>query len=348
MKIVVCLGTGGVGKTSVAAALAWKAASAGRKTLVLTIDPARRLRTLLGLDLQRGEHRVELPIPGEFWAAQLDVEHTLGQAVRLYGRPGQAERVLHHSIYRMLVSSLAGMQELMAIEYLDQVGNRGFDTVVVDTAPSRHAFEFLEKPERFAELVEFPLVRLVGKSYRFWADSALGRWGRRSLDFYARLEELVGTGVIADVLEFYSLFRTIAEGYAERARQTVERLRRDGTFWIVTVPSKAIKDVQYFSDGLRSRKFPVQGVIVNRMFPWLAPEAPERFSDVWEWCQALHAEHEEVWEELRSRWGDVLELRRLSEMPATHQGIDLVRGLAAGLESPCEHRLRLTGNGDNV
>jgi anion-transporting ArsA/GET3 family ATPase len=339
VKIVVCLGTGGVGKTSVAAALAWNEAGAGRKTLVLTIDPARRLRTVLGLDLQRGEHRVELPIQGEFWAAQLDVEHTLEQAVRLYGRPEQVDRVLHHSIYRMLVSSLAGMQELMAIEYLDQVVHRGFETIVVDTAPSRHAFEFLEKPERFAELVEFPLVRLVGKSYRLWADSVLGRWGRRSLDLYARLEELVGTGVIADVLEFYSLFRTIAEGYAERARKTVERLRRDGTFWIVTVPAKAIKDVQHFSAGLRSRRFPVQGVIVNRMFPWFPPEDPGRFGEVWEWCRDLHAEHEAVWEELQSRWRNVLELRRLSEMPATGQGIDLVQSLAAGLASPAGHPL---------
>lgn len=339
MKTIVCLGTGGVGKTSVAAALAWNAAGAGCKTLVLTIDPARRLRTLLGLDLQRGEHRVELPVPGEFWAAQLDVEHTLEQAVRLYGRPGQVDRVLHHSIYRMLVSSLAGMQELMAIEYLDQVMHREFETIVVDTAPSRHAFEFLEKPERFAELVEFPLVRLVGKSYRFWADSVFGRWGRRSLDLYARLEELVGTGVIADVLEFYSLFRTIAEGYAERARKTVERLRRDGNFWVVTVPAKAVKDVQHFYDGLRSRGFPVQGVIVNRMFPRFAPDDPERFSDVWEWCRDLNAEHEAVWEELQSRWGDILELRRLNELPATGQGIDLVKALAAGLASAAEHPL---------
>ncbi len=331
MRLLVCVGTGGVGKTSVAAALAWNAASAGRKTLVLTIDPARRLRTLLGLDLQRGEHRVDLPVEGEYWAAQLDVEHTLEQAVRTYGRPGQVDRVLGHPIYRMLVSSLAGMQELMAIEYLDQVMDRGFDTIVVDTAPSRHAFEFLEKPERFAELVEFPLVRLVGKSYRFWADSVLGRWGRRSLELYARLEELVGTGVVTDVLEFYSLFRTIAEGYAERARRTVDLLRRDGRFWIVTVPAKALRDVEHFAAGLKSRKFLVQGIVVNRMFPRFEGQEPGDCREVWAWYRDLQAEHAAVWSTLQSRRRPGLVLCALDELAAPQQGVDLVRALAAGL-----------------
>lgn len=333
MKIVVCVGTGGVGKTSVAAALAWRAAAVGEKSLVLTIDPARRLRTLLGLDLQRGEHRVDLPFSGELWAAQLDVEHTLEQAVRLYGDPEQVDRVLHHSIYRMLVSSLAGMQELMAIEYLDQVMGEGFDTIVVDTAPSRHAFEFLEKPERFAELVEFPLVRLVGKSYRFWAESALGRWSRRSLDLYARLEELVGTGVVSDVLEFYSLFRTIAEGYGKRSKRTVGMLREGGcgSFWIVTSPAKALRDVEFFGEQLRKRRFPVDGLILNRVFPGF-PEAADGVPDEdREWYTGLRQEHEAVWHRLEQERQGQFQLRQLEELPASSQGLDLVRTLAAGL-----------------
>src|SRR5262249_14856289 len=121
MKIIVCVGTGGVGKTSVAASIALTEARAGAKCLVLTTDPSHRLRTALGLKDGLLEQRVPVEdAKGELWAALLDVNATLDEAVRLYGRPGDQARILQHPIYRTIASSLSGMQELMAVERMDQ------------------------------------------------------------------------------------------------------------------------------------------------------------------------------------------------------------------------------------
>lgn len=334
MKTVVCVGTGGVGKTSVAAAMAWSAARQGEKVLAVTIDPARRLRTLLGIDGSRGEHRVGLEFRGELWAALLDVEHVLDEAVRLHGRGSQVQRVLSHPIYRMLTSSLSGMQELMAVEYLHQMAGQGFDRVVVDTAPSRHAFEFLDKPGRFAELVDLPLVKLVGRSYRFFANSPLGYLGRRSFDAFARLEDLVGARVVGDVLDFYSAFRTIAEGYGARAKGTVAGLRdpRFSEFWVVTTPGKAVRDVDFFARELTGRHFPVIGVIVNRALPGFSPEAFKPANpELKDWYLGLRAEQEQAFETLSRNHPRVL-VEAVTEMPASLQGKELIEKMA--LEVP--------------
>src|SRR5205823_257193 len=135
MKIIVYLGTGGVGKTSVAAATAMAQARSGRKSLVLTIDPALRLRTALHLKEGTLEQRVALdpPASGELWAALLDVRATLDEAVRLYGSSdSQVDRILKHPIYATIADSLSGMQELMAVERIDQLARRGFEHIVVD------------------------------------------------------------------------------------------------------------------------------------------------------------------------------------------------------------------------
>src|SRR5271167_795797 len=131
MKIIVYLGTGGVGKTSVAAATALAQARAGTKALVLTIDPSLRLRTALHLKDGVLEQTVPLdpPAPAELWAALLDVRATLDEAVRLYGKPGTVDRILSHPIYATVADSLVGMQELMAIERIDQLSKRGFDHI---------------------------------------------------------------------------------------------------------------------------------------------------------------------------------------------------------------------------
>jgi anion-transporting ArsA/GET3 family ATPase len=338
-RVLICVGTGGVGKTTVASALALGAALEGSRALAVTIDPARRLRSLLRLDEGPGEHRVPVRAKGEFWAAVLDVEHTLEQAVRTYGTRRQVETVLQHPIYRMLVSSLAGMQELMAVEYLGQALRRDFDTIVVDTAPSRHAFEFLDKPEFFADLVSLPLVRVVGGSYRLWADSPLGRLGRRTFDVYSKLEDLVGAGVVGQVLDFYSVFRSIAEGYAERARASARMLRDPRTcgFHVVTVPSKALLDGEYFLKELSRRGYTVDGLIVNRV--WKAVELrPEPFGEaereVLGWYRSVSREHEDLWARLESRLGSEMELRQIPEMERTTAGLPLVEALSEALSAP--------------
>ncbi len=341
MVIRICVGTGGVGKTTVATAVGLNLAREGHRTLVLTIDPARRLRTLLGLEAGPGEHRVEFGDDAiDLWAALLDVEHTLAQAVRNYGDPAHVDPVLQHPIFHMLVSSLAGMEELMAIEYIDQAARKGFDAIVVDTAPSRHAFEFLDKPEFFADLVSFPLVKLVGRSYRIWAASPLGRLSRRSLELYSRLEDLIGAHVVGQVLDFYSLFRTIAEGYADRARATVNRLRnpRDCRFVVVTVPAKAERDSAFFGKELSKRRFPIERVVVNRCWPSFPAtlEAHSAFErEALDWCRSVTSTQEILLVELRNRLEKKgIRAVPLPELAAPPMGFDGVKHLAEALAAP--------------
>lgn len=338
MLIRICVGTGGVGKTTVATAIGLDLAREGKRTLVVTIDPAKRLRTLLGLDAGSGEQRVRLEEEGvELWAALLDVEYTLREAVRQHGDPKKIDEVLRHPIFRMLTSSLGGMEELMAIEYLDQARRKGFEAIVVDTAPSRHAFEFLDKPEFFADLVSFPLVKAVGRSYRLWASSPLGRLGRKSFELYSRLEELVGSHAVGQVLDFYSLFRDIADGYAERARSTVKRLRDPGEcgFVVITVPPKAERDVEFFERELGKRRFPIERVAVNRCWPRCGRslEGTSNFErDVLAWYRGIEAGQARRLARLR------LQLERkamrcveLPELAVPPMGLDGVERLAAAL-----------------
>src|SRR5439155_6527666 len=226
MKIIVYLGTGGVGKTSTAAATALAEARAGAKSLVLTIDPALRLRTTLRLKEGVLEQLVPLdpPAKGELWAALLNVRATLDDAVRLYGKSSTVDRILKHPIYATIADSLVGMQELMAVERIDQLTRRGFEHIVVDTAPSRHALEFLDKPLFFSDLAGSGWVKAVGRTYKFVAGTGMMTLGRKTIDLYARAESILGANLVRQILDFYSLFVSIAEGYAERAEKTVAML----------------------------------------------------------------------------------------------------------------------------
>lgn len=352
MRIRIFVGTGGVGKTSVAAAAALRTALGGSKCLVLTIDPARRLRTALGIaspgpptnpsapDQPPPESPplgVEQRIPldslggkGELWAAMLDVGATLNRSVQTYAQPEQAKVVLAHPIYHVLLESLAGMQELMAVERIDQALSDGFEEIFIDTAPSRHAFEFVDKPEFFAELVSFPLVRLVGRTYRWWERSGLARVGRKSFELYTRVEEMLGSDLVRQILEFFSVFRSIAEGYARRARRTLALLRDPGTasFVIVTTPFKAKRDGDYFCEEMIKRKFPVGALVVNRVWPpldvSLPPDSPPTLQKTVAWYQNVSQAHQLLWEQASASFAG--RLPKLVQVPELSQDID---GLAA-------------------
>jgi anion-transporting ArsA/GET3 family ATPase len=333
MRIHIFVGTGGVGKTSVAAASALRAALDGRKCLVLTIDPALRLRTALGLGPGGIEQRVDLAsisARGELWAGLLDAGSTLNRAVRLYGEPRQAENVLKHPVYHSLVQSLAGMQELMAIERIDHALSDGFEELFIDTAPSRHALEFLDKPEFFAQLVSFPLLRLVGRTYKWFEGSMFSRLGRKSLDLYARVEELLGANMVRMVLDFYSIFRTIAEGYAERARRTSLLLHdpRTTTFTMVSTALKAARDADYFLGELNKRNFHVETLVVNRLWPVLsevfAARGPAHAEGLIAWYRSVSEAHRQAWEEISSSFS--ARIPKLICLPEMARDVD---GLAA-------------------
>jgi len=338
MKITVYLGTGGVGKTSVAAATALAQARAGLKSLVLTIDPALRLRTALDLKDGLNEQIVPLDPPpsGELWAALLDVRATLDEAVRLYGKKENAERILTHPIYATIADSLVGMQELMAVERIDQLSKRGFEHIIVDTAPSRHAFEFLDKPVFFSELAESGWVKLVGRTYHFVAGTGMMTLGRKTIDLYARAEEILGANLVRQVLDFYSLFVSIAEGYAERARKTVELLKDPAItdFRVVTTPQKAMRDARFFHDALRSRHFSVAALYVNRVWGLKPGTAPPGglASQVLDWYTEVRESHiAEVQEVTAAYQAAIPVIRSLPELERDVDGIDALERIAAAL-----------------
>jgi anion-transporting ArsA/GET3 family ATPase len=326
MKIIVYLGTGGVGKTSVAAATALAEARAGRKSLVLTIDPALRLRTTLHLKEGFLEQNVPLdpPASGELWAALLDVRATLDEAVRLYGKSSTADRILNHPIYATIADSLVGMQELMAVERIDQLARRGFQHIVVDTAPSRHALEFLEKPMFFSELAGSGWVKMVGRTYKIVAGSGMMSLGRKTIDLYARAESILGANLVRQILDFYSLFVSIAEGYAERAEKTVAMLKDPAVteFRVVTTPQKAIRDARFFQEALSSRKFPIGALYVNRVWgveP--GPELPDGLARrVMDWYKSVRTSHVAAVEEVTAAYQKVIP--RIASIPELAQDVD--------------------------
>jgi anion-transporting ArsA/GET3 family ATPase len=338
MKVRIFVGTGGVGKTSVAAASGLKYALDGGKCLVLTIDPALRLKTALGLDGAILQQRVELGASGELWAGLMDVRSTLDRAVKLYGNPEQAETVLNHPIYQMLITSLAGMQELLAIERIDQAISDGFEMLFIDTAPSRHAFEFLDKPEFFAQLVSFPMVRLVGRTYKWWEGSALSRIGRKSVELYSRVEEILGAKLVRQVLDFYSVFRTIAEGYADRAKRTSRLLHDRGvtSFTIVTTPFKCRRDAEFLVGELQKRNFYVDTLLVNRVWPELRielpPGTPPLAAELGEWYREISGAQGGLWQAVSQEYSASIPcLKALPELRRDVDGMEALKQVAAVL-----------------
>ncbi|HYK89944.1 MAG TPA: ArsA-related P-loop ATPase [Acidobacteriota bacterium] len=345
VRIRIFLGTGGVGKTSVTAAVALKTALEGSRCLVLTIDPSLRLKTALKLDSSLQEQKVSLEGytgRGELWAALLDVRTTLDRAVRLYGAPDQVEHVLQHPIYQILIASLAGMQELMAIERIDQAIQDGFENLFIDTAPSRHAFEFLDKPELFANLVSIPVVRFVGRTYKWFEKSPLSSLGRKTIELYQRVEQILGSTLVRQVLDFYSIFRSIAEGYADRAVRTAALFHdpRVTTFTVVTTPFKARNDGQYFWSELLKRKFTVDSMIVNRVWPeiqdGLQPGASPLAQDLLAWYRSVSTAHNQIWAGISRDFSNrIAALSALPELPKDVDGLRALHQIALNLGDHC-------------
>jgi anion-transporting ArsA/GET3 family ATPase len=341
MSVQIFLGTGGVGKTSVAAATALKSSLAGGRNLVLTIDPAQRLKTALAMNPSGVEQRVPLQwqdAKGELWAAILDVRASLDRAVNRYAKPDDAKAILTHPVYQLLITSLAGMQELLAIERIHQAMEDKFDSIFIDTAPSRHALEFLDKPEFFAQLVSFPIVRLVGRTYQWWIHSPMARISRMTFDLYARVEELLGAKLVHEVLDFFSLFHKIAEGYAERAQQTLKLLRdpKIASFTVVSTPSKARRDADFFAKELEKRKFPIGGMVVNRVWPDLRSRTPQdmpaQLQQLVSWYDNVCGSQQKIWEEVsRTYFGKYPRIIRLPELPRDVDGLPALYEIAQNL-----------------
>ncbi len=277
-ELILTCGPGGVGKTTTAAALGVAAARIGRKTVVVTVDPARRLADALGLDdgvASDEPHQVmgvtKRTTDGELWALMLDAEQTFDRLVREQsGSRKQAEAVLDNPVYQAISGSLSGAQEYMAVERLHQLHVSGdWDLVIVDTPPSRHAIDLLEAPDRLVGFLSHPVYRTLTVGQRTFAkitDAA-------SSMFLWAVKRLAGPQIVEDTVEFFRSLANIEGGLRHRARQVSELLRGSETaFVVVSSPrAEAVGEAEHLLDAIADKKFPLGGLVVNLIHPMPEP-----------------------------------------------------------------------------
>jgi anion-transporting ArsA/GET3 family ATPase len=269
VQIVVCCGSGGVGKTTVSAALALGAAERGRHAVVLTIDPARRLAQSMGIEQLDNTPRpvagVDATNGGSLDAMMLDMKRTFDEVVESQASPEKARQILDNPFYQALSSSFAGTQEYMAMEKLGQIyrDSRGtYDLIVVDTPPSRSALDFLDAPERLSSFLDGRFIRLLLVPARGPARFMTAGLGIVT----GALTKVLGAQVLRDVQTFVAAFDTLFGGFRQRAQQTFRLLQADGTaFLVVAAPEPdAMREAAYFVERLSDDAMPLAGLVVNR------------------------------------------------------------------------------------
>jgi anion-transporting ArsA/GET3 family ATPase len=279
-KIIVCCGSGGVGKTTTSAALALRAAERGRKVVVLTIDPAKRLAQALGLDELSNEPGTVPGIgstgdeKGELQAMMLDMRRTFDDMVHTHAAPDRAEKIIANPFYQTISSSFSGTQEYMAMEKLGQLTARGqWDLVVVDTPPSRSALDFLDAPQRMSNFLDGRMIRLLSSPARAGGKGLRKIVGAGFQLFAKAVSTILGGQLLADASAFVQAFDTMFGGFRERATKTYELLRSPGTaFVVVAAPEPdALREAAYFVDRLSSEQMPLAGLVLNRTHPVFAP-----------------------------------------------------------------------------
>jgi anion-transporting ArsA/GET3 family ATPase len=286
-RIIVCCGSGGVGKTTVAAALGLRAAERGRNVVVLTVDPARRLAQSMGLSSLDNTPRLvptaEKASPrrgtqgspqnaaqpgGSLHAMMLDMKRTFDEIVEAHADPDRAAQILANPFYQSLSSGFAGTQEYMAMEKLGQLRRSDeWDLIIVDTPPSRSALDFLDAPQRLGRFLDGRLLRLLtapaklgGRAYLRVLNAGFGV-------ITGVLTKILGAQVLRDAQTFVTALDTMFGGFRERADYTYQLLRAPGTaFLVIAAPEPdALREASYFVERLAVEGMPLAGLILNRV-----------------------------------------------------------------------------------
>ena len=272
-SIVICCGSGGVGKTTTSAAIALQAARLGRTACVVTIDPARRLANSLGVDeLSNAPTRIEGDWPGELHALMLDPKGTFDDLITRYSdSEEQAEDIRVNRIYRNLTGTLSGTQEYMAMEKLHElVEEGGFDIVVVDTPPSRNALDFLDAPRRLTHFLENRI---------FQALMAPTRVGLRFMGVAANallrtISKVAGADIVSDAVAFFQAFEGMEEGFRLRAARVRELLLQPGTAFVLVASPRpdSVDEAVHFAAKLAESDMSATALVVNRVQPRFASD----------------------------------------------------------------------------
>ncbi|AWH91247.1 ArsA family ATPase [Dietzia lutea] len=344
-RVVVCTGAGGVGKTTTAAAVALRAAELGRDTVVLTIDPARRLAQALGIDeLSNEPAPVELggagaggagadgigaarngPTgSGSLHAMMLDMRRTFDELVVANTSEENARAILDNRFYKTMVTSFAGTQEYMAMEKLGQLlDDSAWDLVVVDTPPSRNALDFLDAPRRLGAFLDSRLMRLLSTPGR-----GVGRLVSGAMSTAMRgVSAVVGSSMLKDASEVVVALDSTFGGFTTRAARTQAILRRKGTEFLVVSSAErpALREAAYFAERLAEERMPLAGVVVNRTHPRLTDLSAEQACAAADRLSGRNAEAEAVLRTHADRAGTAKqELRLLESFTDTHPDVRIV------------------------
>jgi anion-transporting ArsA/GET3 family ATPase len=273
VRIIVCCGSGGVGKTTTAAALALRAAERhGRRTVVLTIDPARRLAQAMGLselgNTPRQVKGTNGEVGGELHAMMLDMKRTFDEVVLAHTDPRRAEDIFANPFYQAMSSTFSGTQEYMAMEKLGQLRAKDeWDLIVVDTPPSRSALDFLDAPARLARFLDGRMLRLLTAPARAGGRSVFSLVTASFGMFSRVVQKILGTQLLSDLSGFVAALDSMFGGFRERAERTYRILQAPETaFLVVAAPEPdAIREAGYFAGRLADERMPLAGLVLNRV-----------------------------------------------------------------------------------
>jgi anion-transporting ArsA/GET3 family ATPase len=291
-RILVCVGSGGVGKTTTAATLGLGGARAGRKTLVLTIDPARRLANALGLtdlghDLREvprerlAQGGLTLPANGSLYAMMLDQKRAFDELVERHAKEqATRDRIFANPIYKQVSATLAGSHEYAAMSKLYEIqAEGGFDLIVLDTPPTANALDFLEAPERLSAAIDSPAIDWLTKPYLEAGRFSLKAVGVGAAFVLGRLARFVGSEFLDEMARFFVEFNQILGGFRERAQKVYEVLRRKDVAFVLVSSAEpmSVDEAIYFQERLHQAHLPLGGFVVNRVHPQRSsPEVLDR------------------------------------------------------------------------
>lgn len=279
-KVIICCGSGGVGKTTTSASIALAAAVRGRRAVVCTIDPARRLANSLGLS-ELGNEVIEVAperlaaagveAKGKLFALMLDTKGTFDKLIERYaGTEERRQRILANKFYQQMSSTVVGSSDYMAMEKLYELFEEGrFDLIVLDTPPTKHALDFLQAPKRMTEAFDQNMLEVFLKP---WADAgkkSLGFIGRALGKIVSKVDELIGLKFVEDFADFFRAFEGMYDGFRARAGRVDALLREPFTsFVVVTSPQPLpLAEAGFFCERLRELQMRLDALIVNRVQP---------------------------------------------------------------------------------
>ncbi len=266
-SVIVTLGPGGIGKTTLSAALSMAAAKTGKRVCVITIDPAKRLADALGIaDIDNTPKPIHGDWPGQLDAVMLDASATFDDLVKRYSKnQSQADSILNNRLYANLTTTLAGTHEYMAAEKLFEIHSSGnYDLIVVDTPPSRHAIDFLDAPENLFAFLDNKIFRLITNPNRYLKAVSL------ATQFLLKtVAKVAGAEIVEDAVEFFRSFDGMEDGFRQRAMAVTGLLRSPkSSFILASAPQKdVVIDTKFFVEALQDRSYQIDAVVLNKLLP---------------------------------------------------------------------------------